>query len=136
MHGLICTLRAPIDVLAAGLIGLGNADQWLGGDRIWCWASAADRCLDLGIAKPTPATSARRLGVDSGRLGLTYSVRNLFGPHWLMEVQRYHLFPQLGFVLVLVGVFRAWLRGSIFGRDPHFCLQRSWPPYFWQPINR
>ena len=103
--GSICTLRAPFDVLAAGLIGLDNADRWQGGGLDLVLAALLlDRRLAWGRSPCGHFCSAAWLML--GGYALTYSVRNLFGPHWLMEVQRYHLFPQLGFVLVLARVSR------------------------------
>ena len=56
--GLLCTLRAPIDVLASGLIGLENADRWLGGGLdLVLGALLLIEHSCLGIAKPAPAAS-------------------------------------------------------------------------------
>jgi len=108
--GLSCTLRAPVDVLASGLIGLDNADRWLGGGLdLVLGALLVIGTLACGLRSPLRPLLLGGLALILGGYGLTYSVRNLFGPHWLMEVQRYHLFPQLGFVLVLVGVSRTGL---------------------------
>jgi hypothetical protein len=105
--GLLCTLRAPIDVLAAGLIGLENADRWLeGGLDLFLGALLLISTLVWGLRSPLRPLLLGGLALILSGYGLTYSVRNFFGPHWLMEVQRYHLFPQLGFVLVLVGLSR------------------------------
>jgi hypothetical protein len=119
--GLICTLRAPIDVLVAGLFGLDNADQWLGG--------GPDLVLGILLVIGTSARGLEHplrpllwggLALMVGGYGMTFSVRNAFGPHWLMEVQRYHLFPQLGFVLVLTGISRPWVER--FDRRPRSSL--------------
>ena len=108
--GLLCTLRAPIDVLASGLIGLENADRSLGGGLdLVLGALLLMSTFAWGLRSPLRPLLLGGLALILGGYGLTYSVRNFFGPHWLMEVQRYHLFPQLGFVLVLVGVSRPLL---------------------------
>jgi hypothetical protein len=114
--GFLCALRAPSDVLASGLVGLGNADRWLGGGLdlvlgvltlivIFAW----------GLRSPLRPMVIGGLALILGGYGLTYSVRNFyrfrnfFSSHWLMEVQRYHLFPQLGFVLALAAISHSWL---------------------------
>jgi hypothetical protein len=108
--GSICTLRAPFDVLAAGLIGLDNADRWQGGGLdLVLGALLLIGALAWGLRSPLRPLLLGGLALMLGGYALTYGVRNFFGPHWLMEVQRYHLFPQLGFVLVLVGVSRPGL---------------------------
>jgi hypothetical protein len=107
---VLCTLRAPFDVLASGLLGLENADRWLGGGTdLVLGALLLVGTLAWGLRSPLRPLLLGGLALMLGGYGLTYSVRNFFGPHWLMEVQRYHLFPQLGFVLVLVGVSLPWL---------------------------
>jgi hypothetical protein len=108
--GLLSTLRAPIDVLASGLIGLENTDRWLGGGLdLVLGALLLAGTLVSALRSPLRPLLLGGLALILAGYGLTYSVRNFFGPHWLMEVQRYHLFPQLGFVLVLVGVSRPLL---------------------------
>jgi membrane protein YdbS with pleckstrin-like domain len=108
--GLLCTLRAPIDVLASGLIGMENADQSLGGGLdLVLGVLLMMSILTWGLRSPLRPLLLGGLALILGGYGLTYSVRNFFGPHWLMEVQRYHLFPQHGFVLVLVSVSRPLL---------------------------
>ena len=56
---------------------------------VWAWRSR-QRPLILG-----------GLLLIVGGYGLTYPFRTVHGPHWILEVQRYHLFPQLGLVLLL-----------------------------------
>jgi hypothetical protein len=108
--GLLCTLRAPIDVLTSSLIGMENADRSLGGGLdLVLGALLLTSILAWGLRSQLRPLFLGGLALILGGYGLTYSVRNFFGPHWLMEVQRYHLFPQLGFVLVLVGVSRPLL---------------------------
>lgn len=100
--GLASVARAPIDVLLPGLVGLPNIDARL------------PRGLDLALAAVglagLLAWSIRSrfrplilggLVLIVGGYGLTYCVRTVHGPHWILEVQRYHLFPQLGLALVL-----------------------------------
>ncbi len=100
--GLLSTARAPVVVLLPGLFGWGNIDMALptGFDLafaglglalvlFWAWRSPV-RPLILG-----------GLLLILGGYGLTYPFRTVHGPHWILEVQRYHLFPQLGLILLL-----------------------------------
>jgi len=108
--GLLCCLRAPADVLAPGLIGLGNADRWLGGGPdLVLSALMLVGCLSWPRRSPGRPMVLGGLAAVLGGYGMTYGVRNVFGTHWLMEVQRYHLFPQFGFVLIMASVARPWL---------------------------
>jgi hypothetical protein len=108
--GLLCCLRAPADVLAMGLFGLGNGDRWLPGglDLILtvCMLVGALSWPGLGSRRPMMLCG---LATILGGYALTYGVRNVYGTHWLMEVQRYHLFPQLGFVLILAAAAQSAL---------------------------
>src|SRR5262249_3588841 len=45
-----------------------------------------------------------------GGYGLAYCVRTDGGPLWMLRVQRYHLFPQLGLSLFVAAGLRPWLR--------------------------
>jgi hypothetical protein len=45
-----------------------------------------------------------------GGYGLTYTVRSQFETRWVFLVQRYHLFPHLGLVLLLAPALGPWLR--------------------------
>ena len=109
-EGLLCCLRGPADVLAPGLIGLGNADRWLGGGPdLVLSALMLIGCLSWPRGSPCRPMVLGGLAAVLGGYGMTYGVRNVFGTHWLMEVQRYHLFPQFGFVLIVAAVARPWL---------------------------
>jgi len=110
-EGLLCCLRAPADVLAPGLIGLGNADRWLaGGTDLVLSTLMLVGCLSWPRRSPCRPMVLGGLAAVLGGYGMTYGVRNVFGTHWLMEVQRYHLFPQFGFVLIMASVARPWLK--------------------------
>ncbi|WP_148593132.1 hypothetical protein [Aquisphaera giovannonii] len=100
--GILAAMRAPADVLFPGFLGVANLDGLLGGGfdiaitsillaavTAWCSRSAARPAIVTGLS------------LIAGGYALTYCVRNQFGSHWLLEVQRYHLFPQLGLVLIL-----------------------------------
>ena len=100
--GLVGIARGPIDVLLPGLFGLRNLD--------WALIGGLDLAL-FGVALAMALTWARssrqRPVILSGLLlmlggyALTYCVRTVHGPHWILMVQRYHLFPQAGLVLLL-----------------------------------
>jgi len=109
-EGLLCCLRAPADVLAPGLIGLGNADRWLGdGPDLVLSTLMLAGCLGWARRSPCRPMVLCGLAAVLGGYGMTYGVRNIFGTHWLMEVQRYHLFPQFGCVLIMASLARPWL---------------------------
>jgi hypothetical protein len=110
-EGFLCCFRAPADILLPGLVGLENADRWLGGGP----DLAASVLMLVGCGLLSWRRPARPLflsGLAALVVGyaITYTVRNAFGTHWLLEVPRYHLFPQFGFILVLACVVRPLLR--------------------------
>ena len=92
--------------------------------------------LAWGLRSPLRPLLLGGLALMLGGYALTYSVRNFFGPHWLMEVQRTTCFLSSGSSWCWSGYLGLGFRGSMCGRDPHFCLRRSWPSYFWQPTDR
>ncbi len=120
--GFLSICRGPIDVLLPGLLGMGNIDRFLSGGRdlalfglggvaalVLAWRSPRRRPVVLG-----------GLGLILGGYGLTYPFRTVHGPHWILEVQRYHLLPQVGLVLVLAAALRPWL--ARFDANP----RRAW----------
>lgn len=109
--GLLSVARAPIDVLVPGLFGIRNIDGWiprgldltlfavaLAGVLFWAWRSRYRPMILGGVA------------LMLGGYGLTYPFRTVHGPHWILEVERYHLFPQLGIVLLLTPALRLFLK--------------------------
>ena len=109
--------RAPADVLAPGLLGIRNLDALLPDAAelafsalaalallAWAWRSRRDRALVLG-----------GLGLIAGGYAATYGVRTLPDPRQVINVQRYHLFPELGLVFLLAPAFRAMARGRLGG---------------------
>jgi hypothetical protein len=115
--GLLCTLCAPIDVLVPGVLGVDNADRWLrGGPAAILGGLFLLAILAWGLRGRGRPMSLGALALMLGGYAMTLPVRGAGGTHWLLEVQRYHLFPQLGFVLVLVEASRPWL--ARFDRRP------------------
>ncbi|MFO0891902.1 MAG: hypothetical protein U0790_22550 [Isosphaeraceae bacterium] len=108
--GLLCTLRAPVDVLLPGLLGLDNADRWLG----WGPDLILAIVLLAGVAYRATRGAHRPLIVGGmacllGGYLLTYCVRHVQDDHWLLEVSRYHLFPHCGLVLIVATCAGRWL---------------------------
>ena len=115
--------RAPVDALIAGMLGLRDVDLWM------------PRGLDLALsaagllATLTAARRSPRRGLLLGGLllivagyGLAYVPRATTGPHWLLKVQRYHLFPQLGLILVASPLLERLDRARVSSR-----LAALWP---------
>jgi hypothetical protein len=110
LHGLLHLAMAPADVLLPGLLGVRNLDARLPS----AWAIGL---FVLGLAGVLMAAwrSAQRplilagLALVLGGYGLTYPFRGADGPHWALEVGRYHLFPHLGLAFFLA----AGLRGGL-----------------------
>jgi hypothetical protein len=109
--GLIATGRAPIDYLLPGLFGLHPIGHRLSPlvsltfsslgvslALLWAWRSG-HRALTLG-----------GLLLILGGYGLTFCGRGDQGGRSVLVAQRYHLFPQLGLVLVLAPLVRIGLR--------------------------
>ena len=65
---------------------------------------------------PQRGLIATALGLILGGYALTYPFRNRHGAHWLFQSERFHLFPQLGLVVLIALVARRWL--SRFDRRP------------------
>jgi hypothetical protein len=100
--GLLNVARATIDVLIPAVLGVTNIDRWvptglaLGlfailvvGVVIWSARSRLRGPILSGVA------------LILGGYLLTYCVRAVDTPHDTLEIQRYHLFPHLGLVLVM-----------------------------------
>ncbi|WP_435009136.1 hypothetical protein P12x_000385 [Tundrisphaera lichenicola] len=104
--------RAPVDILLPGLVGIRNLDPifpdsielslcaiLMLGLLAWAIVSRSHRGLILG-----------GLALIVGGYAATYGVRTLPDPRRVIIVQRYHLFPQLGLVLLITPAIRAGLR--------------------------
>ena len=102
-QGLLCVVKAPVDVLLPNLVGLPNLDPFLPTPAavllflglltllmVWAWRSPSSRPLIfVGLA------------LILGGYGLTYPLRASADPAWVLTVQRYHLFPQAGLALIV-----------------------------------
>lgn len=109
--GLLSTARAPIDVLIPGLFGLGNIDNLLPpGVDLFAFAIAAIASIAWAFRSRQRPLILGGLLLILGGYGLTYPFRTVHGPHWILEVQRYHLFPQLGLVLLLAPAAAPFLK--------------------------
>jgi hypothetical protein len=109
--GLRAAARAPVVVLVPELFGVREAYRW------------TPPRLDLalaGVALVAALAWARRsrnrpwvlvgLVLILGGYALTYCVRAEFGRPWIFVVQRYHLFPQVGLLLLLAAALAPRLR--------------------------
>jgi hypothetical protein len=113
--GLPSIARAPIDVLIPGLAGVTDLDVLLAPSGIdlvlfglalagvlaWVW-------VGTGAGSRRPAIVGG-LVLILGGYGLIYCVRTADGPYWILRVERYHLFPQLGLSLIIAAALRPWL---------------------------
>ena len=101
--GLTYACRAPFGVLLPALIGrpplamLGTPGGW---DVV---LAAVSTLLLVGLAWRSPHRPLILCGLVliSGGYGLTYAVRTNQGIHQMLNVQRYHLFPQIGLIFIL-----------------------------------
>jgi hypothetical protein len=106
-NGFLASCRAPFEVLLPGLIGV-RLDRagvpltlilllsavGIFGLLSWAWKSPA---------RPLVVSGA---GLIVGGYALTYLVRAHHGTYWLLQVQRYHLFPQAGLALLVTVALR------------------------------
>jgi hypothetical protein len=99
------TLRAPGGVLLPGLVGLGDLTARMPG-----WVLAIFTLLGLVASLAWAARSRFRgfvlvcLVFLLGGYGSTYATRARPGDLWIFQIQRYHLFPQIGLVGLMVAV--------------------------------
>jgi hypothetical protein len=101
---------APADVLVPALFGVRNLD-----DRLPRGVALGLGTLGFVAALAMARHRERRplvlgaLTLIVGGYALTYAVRSAPNPHWVLEVQRYHLFPQAGLALLIASALRPWL---------------------------
>ncbi len=110
--GLLFALRAPTAHLLPGTFGFHDVDLLLSPGL-----NLALTGLGLIAIIPWATRSPQRerglivaaLGLILGGYALTYPFRNHDGAHWLFKTERYHLFPQVGLVVLIALGARRWL---------------------------
>ena len=108
LGGLVLALRAPTALLVPTLFGFYKADDWM---------PAGPNLVLSGLVLLGLVLWARRsaqrgligcaLLLVLGGYALTYCFRNVHGAHWVFNYnERFHLFPQLGMVLLIALALR------------------------------
>ena len=124
LGGLLLAFQAPMARLLPGTFGIHGADHWLpaglglamtgiGSVAVLLWAFRSRR-RGLILAG---------LGLILGGYAIVYPFRNDHDSHALFQVERFHLFPQLGFVVLASLAARRWM--SRFDRDLRSALAAS-----------
>ncbi len=110
--GLLNVYRAPIDVLLPAVAGWRNIDGILPDLVVLALFAAGLAAVAWGVARsrdPRPFVVGAFLILAN--YGLIYGARYLPGDdRWVLGVERYHLFPQLGLTLILAAAMVGWLR--------------------------
>ncbi|WP_435022647.1 hypothetical protein TA3x_005790 (plasmid) [Tundrisphaera sp. TA3] len=118
LGGLFLAMQAPIARLLPGLLAGIDLDRTLPGGILLALSVAVLTLAAFVLIRDRRAGPALvALGLIVGGYVLTYPFRNSHGPRWLYAVGRFHLFPQLGLILLFALLSRRWL-----GR-----LDESWP---------
>lgn len=108
--GLGHALRAPVVVLVPGFFGVSNLEPWLPDAlEIALFIVGLIGALAWARRSPRRGLILAGLGLIVGGYGLTYAVRSHEATRWVLQVERYHLFPHLGLVLLLAAALRPWL---------------------------
>jgi hypothetical protein len=108
--GLLHALLAPTARLLPGTFGFYDADAWLSPRLdLVLTVLGLTAILGWGIRSRHRGLIATALGLVLGGYALTYPFRNQDGAYWLFRTERYHLFPQLGLVLLIALGARRWL---------------------------
>lgn len=110
--GLLNVYRAPIDVLLPALAGWRNIDGLLPELVVLALFLAGLGAVAWGAVR---SRHRRILAVGAflilANYGLIYGARYLPGDdRWVLRVERYHLFPQLGLTLILASALASALR--------------------------
>ncbi|HEU5117911.1 MAG TPA: hypothetical protein VFT74_14890, partial [Isosphaeraceae bacterium] len=136
---LLTALRAPVEVLLPTLVGMGDR---VGAMPAWIapvlFLAGSGVSWRFAAGRPGWRLVPAGLVLILGGYALTYTVRYTESSDQLMHVQRYHLFPQAGLVILLSVVFLrvfCWLdRHPRMGRPAIFALAAvllivHWPTY-------
>ncbi len=106
VSSLLTALRAPVEVLLPTLLGMGNrAGAWPTWIASVLFVSGSAVAWRLAVGRPGWRLVPAGLVLILGGYALTYTVRYSESPNQLLHVQRYHLFPQAGLVMILSAVF-------------------------------
>jgi hypothetical protein len=118
LGGLILALEAPMARLAPGALAGIDLDRILPGAVILALSlSAFAAAAVLMIRNRRAGLAVVAFGLILGGYFLTYPFRNSHGDRWLFAVGRFHLFPQVGLILLFALASRRWLSR----------LDGSWP---------
>jgi hypothetical protein len=108
--GLLLALRAPTARLMPGTFGFHDVDLWLPPSlNLALTGLGLIAIIPWATRSPQRGLIAAALGLILGGYALTYPFRNHHGAHWLFQNERFHLFPQLGLVVLIALVARRWL---------------------------
>ena len=108
---LWATVRVPSLVLIPKMVGLPSLSGWCP-DR---WAACSTMVLAFGVVAWAWRSRFHRgliavgLGWVIGGYLLAYSARAEVGDRWILEVGRYHLFPELGVICLASAILGPWL---------------------------
>lgn len=100
--GLLTAARAPSAVLLPGLLGVEDLDRRTPiGWQLALSAVAGSAALALAARRSARPWAVGGLALIVGGYLLTYPVRALTGADSLLRLQRFHLFPNAGLILIL-----------------------------------
>jgi hypothetical protein len=109
--GLLAAVQAPAAVLAPGLIGMDGIARevpgWLLIVATLGGVSLAGFAAFRGTLRPLIVTA---MALVAGGYLVTYAARAHPGDLFIFEIQRYHLFPQVGFALLFAAACRPAVR--------------------------
>ncbi len=110
-NGLTCAARGPFYLVATSLLGVSDADRWMPwGVELTFFALALAAALVLARRSAWGRWVVVGLVLLLGGYVITFCFRTwLAGVGSTLRFSRYHLFPQLGLVLILATALRPWL---------------------------
>ena len=109
--GLLLAFRAPTGRLLPGLFGAYDADLWLpSGLNLGLTVVGLLAVILWGVRSRHRGLIVVCLGMILGGYAITYPFRNTGDAHWLFRTERFHLFPQLGLVVLIALGASRWLR--------------------------
>ena len=100
--GFILALRAPTAYLIPGTFGVQNIDLWLpSGLNLALTGLGLAAIIAWSKRNHQRGLIATALALILGGYAITYPFRNDHGDHWLLQIERFHMFPQLGLVILI-----------------------------------